>query len=161
MVDLPPSTGCYVCGTENQFGLRQRFHADEGGVFTHFRTAARHCGYTGVCHGGIIAALLDETMGWATAVAKHRFFITAQIAVRYRAPLPEGEEVRVNGRYLRDKVGLWLAEGEIVGEDGKLYATATGTYAPAPDEANRRFIEQIQAQATGLDPFGGPPRSSR
>ncbi len=146
MSALPQSSTCFVCGVDNPRGLRQQFHIEQGCVTTVFRPEPSLCGYPGVVHGGIIAALLDETMGWAAAVAKRHFFITADLSVRYRRVLPDGLSFRVVGRYLGDKVGLWLTSGEIVGEDGMVYVTGSGRYAPAPEEAHRRFLEQ-----TGLD----------
>lgn len=140
---LPQSSGCFVCGKDNACGLRQRFRATDSGVETLFQAEERYCGYPGVVHGGIIAALLDETMGWASAVAKRHFFVTADLRVRYILPLPEGQSFTVMGSYLGDKVGLWLTKGEILGMDGMVYATGEGKFAPAPSEANDRFLAEI------------------
>lgn len=150
MQDLPQSSGCFVCGKDNPTGLNQRFTVLSDSVQTIFIADSRFCGYPGVVHGGIIASLLDETMGWACAMAKRHFFITADLKVRYLSPLPAGVRVSVSGKYLGDKVGLWLAEGAIIGDQGEVYATGSGRFAPAPEEANRRFCEDVLLFEDGI-----------
>jgi len=154
---IPQSVSCYVCGADNPFGLNQRFFVEEGYVFTIFRPEPRHCGYPGVVHGGIVAALLDETLGWAASAVKRRYFMTADLSVRYRKPFPGGTEARVVGRYLGDKFGFWLTEGEVVSSDGTVFATATARYRAAPDEAGEVYLQQVESRATGELPFGAPP----
>ncbi|GMV36615.1 MAG: hypothetical protein AMXMBFR61_11230 [Fimbriimonadales bacterium] len=162
MTSLPQSSGCFVCGADNPYGLRLVFIRDEAGVFTEFVPEARHCGYPGVLHGGIVASLLDETLGWAASVVKRRYFLTADLRVRYRRPVLAGTRVRVNGRYLGDKAGFWRAEGEVVDATGVVYASATGLYTSAPDEAHERFLRETQARYSPerVDPFGDIPGSN-
>ncbi len=152
---------CFVCGADNRYGLQLSFTRAESGVFTEFVPEARHCGYPGVLHGGIVASLLDETLGWATSVVKRRYFMTADLRIRYRRPVPAGKKVRVNGRYLGDKAGFWRAEGEIVDADGVVYASAAGLFTSAPDEAHERFLRETQSRYAPreVDPFGGTPQS--
>jgi uncharacterized protein (TIGR00369 family) len=87
-----------------------------------------HYNPIGVVHGGLAAALLDTAMGCAvqTKLPRGRAYTTLDIQVRYLRPLR-----RETGRVLctgvavhaGDKVAT--AEGRIVDEGGKLYATGT------------------------------------
>ena len=156
MHEIPQSVSCFVCGAENPYGLNQRFLVEDGYVYTVFQAEPRHCGYPGVVHGGIVAALLDETLGWAASAVKRKYFMTADLCVRYRRPVPQGIEVRVVGRYLGDKLAFWLTEGEIIGPADQVYATATARYRAAPEEAGEVFLRQVQSRSSGGDPFGTP-----
>ena len=82
-VFLPTSSGCFVCGEENPAGLRTRFYVENGAVQASLMPAEHHCGYRNVVHGGVVAAILDECMGWAAARASARMCVTAELNVRY------------------------------------------------------------------------------
>ena len=70
----------------------------EAGVVTaRFVPHRDHCGYNDRVHGGVMAALLDEVMGWAPSVIKRRFCVAAEIIIRYLKPLPIGQAVTVRG----------------------------------------------------------------
>src|SRR5207248_10441272 len=75
---LPNSFACFVCGDRNPKGLRVRFYIEGDSVSGQFMPCDEHMGFRGITHGGIIAALLDEAMGWAPALANRRFCVTAE-----------------------------------------------------------------------------------
>ena len=56
---LPTSDGCFICGEGNAAGLQTQFYIEDGRVKTRVQPRTHHCGYPGVIHGGIVAALLD------------------------------------------------------------------------------------------------------
>ena len=51
-----------------------------------------------------------------------------EITVRFRKPVPVGEEVRVLARITKDSRRLFEGSGEIVLADGTVAAEATGRY---------------------------------
>ena len=58
------SGNCFVCGLDNPFGLHAAFYELEDGSVCALVTAdPRHQSYPGRVHGGVICAMLDETMG--------------------------------------------------------------------------------------------------
>ncbi|MGI9571608.1 MAG: PaaI family thioesterase, partial [Desulfobulbia bacterium] len=60
----PNSKDCFVCGLENDFGLKSYFYELENGeLIARFVPAEAHQSYPGRLHGGISAAILDETLG--------------------------------------------------------------------------------------------------
>jgi len=87
-----------------------------------------HYNPIGVVHGGLAATLLDTAMGCAvqSKLPRGRWYTTLDIQVRYLRPL-----TRESGRVLCTAVAvhagrkLATAEGRIVDEAGKLYATGT------------------------------------
>ncbi len=134
MSKLPNYHGCFVCGDRNTSGLNVRFYTEEERVWTTYTPTNRHTGYLGITHGGIVAALLDETMGWAPALANRRFCVTAELTIQYLKPAREGVELRVAGWVTADRRRIWETAGEITDADGNLIARATGKYVPLSEE---------------------------
>ena len=54
-----------MCGDLNDHGLHVALRVGDGRAWTELVLTSSHEGWAGVIHGGIIAALLDEVMGWA------------------------------------------------------------------------------------------------
>ncbi|MDP6460553.1 MAG: PaaI family thioesterase [Gemmatimonadota bacterium] len=92
------SPDCFGCGPGNEAGLQLVFEsAPDGTIQTEFTPRRIHTGWEGVCHGGILAALLDETM-IAYLKARGESAATASLEVRFRRPAPIGEALRVEAR---------------------------------------------------------------
>src|SRR5574341_550908 len=104
----PNSYYCFVCGLKNKAGLHIRFQNDgPGQVKVETQICNQHQGYPGIAHGGVVAAILDETMGRAgisgEAGAQARFLYTAKMEVRYRAPVPLDTNLVIRGRIVKDR----------------------------------------------------------
>jgi uncharacterized protein (TIGR00369 family) len=140
---LPNSTGCYVCGSENARGLGVTFEFEDGVVSTRFVARPEYCGYNDRVHGGVMAALLDEVMGWAPSVIHRRFCVAAEIVIRYLKPLPIGHTVIVRGEMTADRGRLWEARGEIVDDAGTVYARGTGKYHPLSEEQTQTVMDYL------------------
>jgi uncharacterized protein (TIGR00369 family) len=136
---------CMVCGVENPAGLQGRFFAVDGGeLIGVFRPRREHQGYPGRMHGGIVSAILDETIGRAVSVAEAQTWgVTVEFTVRFRKPVPLDQEVKAIGRITRNSSRVFEGTGEIVLEDGSIAAEARGKYVKmAIDEiASRDFSE--------------------
>ncbi|MGV3719529.1 MAG: PaaI family thioesterase [Actinomycetota bacterium] len=115
---------CFVCGPDNAHGLHVRFERGDGKASARFVPAPEHQGYTGVSHGGIIAALLDEAMVYA-AVSLGNWAATAEMTVRFLRPVPTSEELVVTAEVTRHQRRLVECRGEIRGGDGTVLATGT------------------------------------
>jgi uncharacterized protein (TIGR00369 family) len=147
---LPNSAGCYVCGSANPRGLGVRFDHEDAVVTAQFVPHQDHCGYNDRVHGGVMAALLDEVMGWAPSVVKRRFCVAAEIIIRYLKPLPIGQPVTVRGEMTADRGRVWEARGEIVDELGTVYARGTGKYRPLSDEQTQAVMEYLTVDGKGV-----------
>lgn len=124
-MSVPVDDGrCFACGPENPIGLHLRFESFGDGVRAHVRLSPDFQGWQGIAHGGIAMSLLDEAMAHAAGHAGHRG-VTASINVRFRKPVPLGEEVELSGRVVwqrrnvlgleasvRDGSGTVLVDGE-------------------------------------------------
>ena len=88
---------CFGCGPLNEEGLRMTFLPEGDVSTTEFEVPARYQSWKGVVHGGMIALLLDEAVGWAAWHAGHPG-VTGRLQVSFRRPLKLGERVRIVGK---------------------------------------------------------------
>jgi len=118
-MDLDKDRGCFVCGPHNDTGLQAdfSFDAEQQRSFCRLTIDERFQGWTAVVHGGVIASLLDEACIYAGRSLAETL-VTAELAVRYRKPVPVGQEVTVAGEVLerRRKVLKVRAQLEVNGE---------------------------------------------
>jgi uncharacterized protein (TIGR00369 family) len=140
----PNSKMCVVCGLKNQFGLHTHFYElDDDSLLAVFTPKEEHQGYPGRVHGGILTAIVDETIGRAIMVKYNEpiWGVTMEISVKFKKPVPTGEEIRVVGRITEDNGRLFIGTGEILLPDGKVAVESKGTYLKLPLERIADFDE--------------------
>ncbi len=125
---------CFVCGLKNPFGLHTSFYElDNGELLAILTPKEEHQGYPGRLHGGIITAILDETIGRAITIRDQELWgVTVELTTRFRKPVPLNEEIRVVGRIVRDTSRLFEGTGEILLKDGTVAVEAHGKYIKLP-----------------------------
>lgn len=152
---------CFACGELNQRGLHLVLHASGDSCWTELTLLPDFQGWEGIAHGGIVATILDEVMGWALAGADAWGF-TARMTIEYRRPVPVGARVRGEGRLVERRRRLLTVTGRLLdAETGELFATADGTYVAAPAaqleelKARYRFRLVPDLADPGAAPGGG------
>jgi acyl-coenzyme A thioesterase PaaI-like protein len=142
---LPHSTGCFLCGDENHCGAQTRFFVQGNTVRTRLRLPQHHNGYKDTAHGGILAGLLDETMGWAATVFSrdHLFYVTGELTVKYVLPVSVNQEIEIVGRLLKDGGRIAYCEGELL-HGGKICLRAKGKFLPLSPEATTEVIPYLK-----------------
>jgi len=122
-----------VCGPGNAIGLNVRFRMVDDVCRAEFTPDARHMGYRGVTHGGIVFSLLDDVMAnwlWLQGIKS----FTARADIRYRAELPIGTAVRLEGHCLKRRGRLAQMRGRVLQHaDGVVVAEATGSFMIQPE----------------------------
>jgi acyl-coenzyme A thioesterase PaaI-like protein len=103
---------CFGCGESNPEGLRMRFQRTGEESVCECEIPERYQSWQGMVHGGVVALMLDEAVGWAGWHSGHPG-LTGRLEVRYRQPLRLGERVRVAGRVDRVRRSLVYARGYI------------------------------------------------
>ncbi|HVL88219.1 MAG TPA: PaaI family thioesterase [Candidatus Thermoplasmatota archaeon] len=88
-----------------------------------------HTNLGGVAHGGLAASLLDTVMGAAvvSTLGEDEWCATLQLSVSYLAGVTPGP-VRAEGVVTRRAKRAAFAEGRAFDAEGKLLATAQGTW---------------------------------
>lgn len=110
-------------------GLALRYTPEPDGVVS--ATFLGHCaleGYPGLLHGGVIAALLDGAMTnclFANGVRA----LTAELRVRYLAPVMSAESAEIRAWMESSRRGLFQLRGEIR-QDGTVKVRARSKFMP-------------------------------
>lgn len=133
---------CFVCGDKNHHGLKARFFFDGRQAVTEIIAGDEFEGYRGIFHGGIISSLLDEVMIKAI-LADEIYAVTAEMTIRYVAPARTGDHIKFTGKVTERRGKLFITEGQAVGENGQLLATATGKYLEAGPQLREELKKSI------------------
>lgn len=134
---LPNSRECFVCGEENHAGLKARFYVEEDMVKMPLSPQAHHCGYENTVHGGVIAAALDECMGWAVARKVKRLCVTGELTVRYLKRVPTDRALTVHAEAAKVHRLMSHARAELVDEEGTVYAKGEARFLPLSEDETR------------------------
>lgn len=135
---------CFACGRANPIGLGLEYDVARRSARTRFVAQRQHTGYEGLVHGGIVAAVLDETMGWAI-FHEGVWGVTARISVAFRRPIAVGDELSATGVVTRWSRRAIQTHGEIRDTAGALLADADATFLVLPEE-RRRELERRYAR---------------
>jgi len=93
--------------------------------------AAHHLNRSGLLHGGILATLLDTALGYAGCFMAEpggvRRTLTLSLTTNFIASVKAGR-LCTEGRRTGGGKTIFFAEGDVRDADGRLIATATGTF---------------------------------
>lgn len=136
---------CFACGRDNPVGLGLRFALDPGGRCARgvTRLAGHFSGWKNAAHGGIVSALLDETLVYACA-STGVYVATATLSVKFRRPVPLETEIHLYGEVLKNGTKFLRAASRISDPDGRLLAEGRGMLA-------------VMRKITPEDPLKIPP----
>jgi uncharacterized protein (TIGR00369 family) len=125
---------CFACGELNEHGLHLDLHTDAAGCWTELTLDGAFQGWEGVAHGGILCTILDEVMAWSV-IGRDTWGVTARMSVDFKQPVHVGRALRAEGSVIDASRRLFRTSGQILDlADGRILATATGTYVAAPPE---------------------------
>jgi len=133
----PNSKMCFVCGLKNKFGLNASFYeTDNNELVALFKPCQEHQGYPGRLHGGIAAAILDETIGRTITTGKDNeiWGVTLEFHIKYKKPIPLDEEIKVVAKLTFEDKRLFEGTGKIMLSNGEVAAIAEGKYLRLPIE---------------------------
>lgn len=148
MEKQPSSRSCFLCGRENEIGLKITWYndIDAGQVRAVVEVPKQFCSYPGVVHGGIVSALLDETSGRAIMMngGTDNLFVTARLEVTYRHPTPAEKPLTIVGWVDRAGKNRARVKGEIRLDDGTVTAECQATILRPPSSffENSNWLEE-------------------
>lgn len=145
---------CFVCGDLNAHGLRLAILTAGGRAWSELTLGREHEGWEGIAHGGILAALLDEVMGWA--LFEHDCWgVTAELTTRYRRPVEVGRRIRAEGWVTGVRRRVFHTAGRIVdAADGTLLCEAEAVYIAAPAEKRAALKARYGFRLVPVDEAG-------
>ncbi len=118
---------CLVCSQSNPRGLGLEFALQtDGSVSTEYISHAALEGYSGLLHGGVIAAMLDGAMT-NCLFARGLQAVTGELTVRYRYPIAVGEAITLRAWLDESMPPLHLLQAELQ-QAGCVKAAATAKF---------------------------------
>lgn len=102
------------------------------GVVCVFSPGAAHRGPPGYLHGGLAAALLDETMAALSIVLDDAHTVTATLSLRYPHPVPiDGRPLRIEAWRDPSRAARRVQQvhGRLLLADGTVAVEASGLFA--------------------------------
>lgn len=120
--------GCFGCGSENPRGLGLAFVREGDTVVTTMVLAEQHAGYRDFAHGGIVATLLDEAMGWAMLHFHGEYGVTSGLRVEYRRPVRIGSKVIVRANVVSAQASNVCVAATVEDERGRTLARGEGQW---------------------------------
>ncbi|MCL2570149.1 MAG: PaaI family thioesterase [Firmicutes bacterium] len=128
------SAWCIVCGTKNDSSFKARFYEcekEDGSqvLLTIFSPKDIHQSYPGRMHGGMSAAMLDESVGRAVCIERPGTWgVTFDLAVKYRKPVPLDQDLYCETVTTKITSRGFEGEGKLFTKDGTVCVTAVGKY---------------------------------
>ena len=125
---------CIICGVETNAGVGTSFYEmEDNSVIALFSFKEIHQSYPERTHGGMISAMLDETIGRAIWIIEpNTWGVTANLQVRFRKPVPYNVPLKAIGNIIENKSRIFKGVGRIETLEGDLLAEAEATYVKLP-----------------------------
>ena len=142
----PTSCGCFLCGKDNPFGLKIVWYNnyENNTVEANVTVSENYRSYPGVVHGGIVAALLDETSGRANLIKEgfDNLMVTLKMEITYKKVTPTNTPLKLVGRVIRGGTTRAVVEAEIILPDGEVSAKGTALLYKMPKDVQNNWGEE-------------------
>jgi len=159
---------CLICGVENDKGLKANFYEMENGqLVALFNSPSEFQSYPDRMHGGMISAILDETIGRTIWIHEPDCWgVTIDLQIKYRNPVPVNEPLMAIAEMTESKSRIFKGSGIIAKMDGTVLAEGKGIFYKikldqidanshegeavffAPDDVKEIAIEHIKLKKT-------------
>ena len=129
---LPPHyPSCLGCGPDAPQGYHLRVRRDGDEVLTEHVFEQRHSGAPGIAHGGAVATVVDDVLGYLLYVAKAPG-VTRRLEIDYLKPVLTAVPYVVRGRLdRRDGRKIWVSCVATSPEGTEVFR-ATGLFIVVP-----------------------------
>ena len=121
---------CFACGHMNPSGLRMEFSTDETCLISELTVPGHMRGWNKMVHGGIVATILDEIMGWGAIYLLKKVILTKSVTINFVKPVIIDTKLKAESRVLEivsDREAVMA--GTIFDEAGTILAEAKGIFA--------------------------------
>jgi acyl-coenzyme A thioesterase PaaI-like protein len=130
---------CVVSGPANPMGIAIVCHRDGDDAVATVSFGAAFEGAPGRAHGGVVAAVFDDVMGFVLSMLQTPAY-TGRLTVSYIAPTPLAVDLEFRARLrMRDGRKLWIDGEAFVA--GTRFAEAEGLFIAVPAEQFGSFAQ--------------------
>jgi acyl-coenzyme A thioesterase PaaI-like protein len=140
---------CFACAPHrlNASGLNLVFAPNDEGAWTEFRLPRHFESYPGFLHGGILSAVLDETMAYAGVFRLHALPFTTSLALSFIGGVRAEELVRCEARIESSARRRFSASGAILDERGKICVRAKADFLIPTLAMARKMLSKFDIDA--------------
>ena len=147
------SAMCFICGLSNVAGVQVKYYecentAGERVLLGLINPKEEHQSYPNRMHGGVAAAILDESIGRALWLEREEWGVTMELNTKYRKPTPLDRALYIEGKLTKVSSRGFDAEGKLfyIDDDGNqvVCVTGNGRYMVLPVEQIAQ--EQLSAE---------------
>ena len=138
MIKQPSSRTCFLCGRQNEVGLKMEWYnnPETNQVEATVIIPEHFNGYPGVVHGGIVAAILDETAGRAVMLDGNfdELFVTLKLEMSYLKLTPTNTPLKAISWIEHKGNRSTRVAGELRLPDGTVTAKCRAVVVRPPEE---------------------------
>ena len=134
--DIYPNSS-FVSGTKNPEGMKIHPVVKNNMVQIKYTFEKRFEGGPGLVHGGILAAAIDDLMGYATVIHNH-MCVTANLSVNYISPVPVGEEFELLA-WVKNIDGKKVSAESIIKLDDKIHVESSALFIEIREDVEEIF----------------------
>ena len=133
MMNYPDFAAFYskVCQYDRHMGLKLTVHAP-GKITYSLQVDERHISFHPACHGGVIAGMMDATLGVTAlswAIARQQLCATVEFKTHFFAPVKAGDRLEGTGEIDFSGSSLMVTTAHITDiTTGQLVAKGIGTF---------------------------------
>jgi uncharacterized protein (TIGR00369 family) len=146
---------CFACSPVNAAGLQMKFFTDDNRIYAKV-TVPRHMGgWNRIAHGGIVATILDETMGWAGIYLLEQLTLTKTMTIDFAKAVVVGEELRSEA-WVQERIGKREAviHAAIYNTDNEICAESRSVFTMlSPALAKRIGLLNDEFEASFFNPL--------
>ena len=145
-------SNCFVCEPRNPSGLRIPFHHDDAMacVTAEFTLDDGFSGAPKFVHGGIVLAILDEAMAWATIAVGGKFAVTKETRTTFDHPVYVGRSYRVEAFVDETTDAAMDTRAHVLDQKGRRCAEARATFVVLSPATARDAIGDITSESSRL-----------
>lgn len=133
---------CFGCAPANDAGLKLQFMYKDENVIAEWSPSKQFAGYNDVLHGGIQAALADETAAWLVMVVLGTSGMTNELKVKYHKPLfVTADKITIKAELESQSKKNANVKVSLINESGQLCSEAFVSFTVFPEMiARKKFM---------------------
>ena len=132
---------CFGCSPENPYGLKMTFEEDGDEVICHWKPEGNYQGWHNTLHGGIQAALMDETASWAVSAKLGVDGVTSRMTSRFRKAISTLDHLlTIKARVKELKRNIAFIDVKIFNSNNEVCAESEVQFFTYPPEIARQKL---------------------
>lgn len=121
---------CFICGIHNDSGLKAKFYEMENHTLVTLINGKQiHQSYPNRMHGGIISAIIDESIGRAIWIDEPETWgVTMDLQMKYRKQVPLDEDLLAITKITKNTKRGFEGIGYLLDKEHRILAEGTARY---------------------------------